>query len=96
MLPSNVRSKRAVKICTLKSNLSGIDRSKLVTVKTDTKYPIFGRRNYKACRFEIVAIIGAVDLRFEVRVQGERFSDNHRPLSVNWGAGGTAEPAGPA
>ncbi|KLU92198.1 hypothetical protein MAPG_11144 [Magnaporthiopsis poae ATCC 64411] len=85
-LPSNVKSERAVKICILKSNLSGIDKSKLVTVKMDTKYPILSKKKYKACRFEfeIVAIIGPVDLRFEVQVQGERFSDNHRPLSMNW------------
>lgn len=79
-LPSSMRLKKAVKICTLDSNLSGIDKSKLVTMKMDAQYRTFGKKKYQACRFEIVAIIRPADIRFEVQVKGERYPDNHRPF----------------
>ncbi|KAL8366622.1 hypothetical protein RB595_010471 [Gaeumannomyces hyphopodioides] len=90
-LRPSMRLMKATKLCTLDSNLSGIDRSKLVIMKTDGRYHLFGRKKYRACQFEIVVVVAPADLKFEVQVRGERFNDHHQPLTVKWDAEGATE-----
>ncbi|EJT70273.1 hypothetical protein GGTG_12446 [Gaeumannomyces tritici R3-111a-1] len=70
----SMRLIKAAKLCRLDSNLTGIDKSKLVTVKTDGRYHLFGRKRHRACRFEIAVVVAPADLKFETQVKGERFS----------------------
>jgi hypothetical protein len=46
-------------------------------------------KKYYLCSFEVKAIIGPADLRFELWFGGQRFSRNHEPVTVTWDADGS-------
>ncbi|KAL8365366.1 hypothetical protein RB595_004255 [Gaeumannomyces hyphopodioides] len=88
-LPGSTRDGIAVKLCDLQSDLSGIQQTKLVVKKT--RGTLFRRgKKYLLCEFDIVVTVAPADLKFELQVGGERFSGNHKPITIKWDPAGIA------
>jgi hypothetical protein len=87
-MPTSKRKGGVVKICDVKSDLSGVQESEL-----EKKYKRAGRfrrgRKWFVCRFEVRVIVAPADLRFELWFKGQKFSGNHEPITVQWDEEGT-------
>jgi len=73
----------AIKLCEVKSNLTGVQQEQLVLrEKRGTCFT----RGYKfyICQFDVRVIVGPADLRFELWFGGQRFAGNHEPIAVSW------------
>ncbi|KAI1056580.1 hypothetical protein LB507_002025, partial [Fusarium sp. FIESC RH6] len=84
-LPRSLKQAGVMKLCSVKSNLAGIEQHQLVLKE---KRGTCFRRGHKfyICRFDIRVIVAPVDLRFELWLGSKRFSGNHQPISVQWDA----------
>ncbi|GKU00247.1 hsp70 protein [Fusarium langsethiae] len=84
-LPRSLKQAGAMKLCSVKSNLAGIEQHQLVLKE---KRGTCFRRGHKfyICRFDIRVIVAPVDLRFELWFNKTKFSGNHQPVSVQWDA----------
>lgn len=67
----------------VKSDLTGVENADLVKRRKSKRFVFKGKKCY-LCVFEVKAIIGPADLRFELWFGGPRFSGNHEPLTVTW------------
>ncbi|KAL8282494.1 hypothetical protein RB600_005781 [Gaeumannomyces tritici] len=86
-LPRSTREGIAVKLCDLHSDLSGIQQTELVVKQT--RGTCFRRgKKYLLCEFDIVVTVAPADLKFELQVDGERFSRNHKPITIRWDPAG--------
>ncbi|KAI8676554.1 hypothetical protein LRP88_10436 [Fusarium phalaenopsidis] len=84
-LPRSLRQAGAMKLCSVKSNLAGIQQHQLVLKE---KRGTCFRRGVKfyICRFDVRVIVAPADLRFELWFGGTKFSGNHQPIAVQWNA----------
>jgi hypothetical protein len=84
-LPRSLKQAGVMKLCSVKSNLAGIEQHQLVLKE---KRGTCFRRGHKfyICRFDIRVIVAPVDLRFELWFNKTKFSGNHQPISVQWDA----------
>ncbi|KAJ4209414.1 hypothetical protein NW767_001321 [Fusarium falciforme] len=86
-LPRSLRQAGAMKLCSVRSNLAGIQQHQLVLKE---KRGTCFRRGVKfyICRFDVRVIVAPADLRFELWFGGTKFSGNHQPIAVQWNAAG--------
>ncbi|KAM0427272.1 hypothetical protein ACHAPT_007705 [Fusarium lateritium] len=86
-LPRSLKQAGAMKLCSVKSNLAGIQQHQLVLKE---KRGTCFRRGVKfyICRFDVRVIVAPADLRFELWFGGTKFSGNHQPIAVQWNAAG--------
>lgn len=71
----------------MKSNLTGIQNSELTKKRKEKKKVFFMKgKKFYLCTFDVRAIIAPADIRFELWFNGQRFSKNHEPIQINWGA----------
>ena len=86
-LPRSLKQAGVMKLCSVKSNLAGIEQHQLVLKE---KRGTCFRRGHKfyICRFDIRVIVAPVDLKFELWLGSKKFSGNHQPISVQWDAAG--------
>lgn len=84
-LPRSLKQAGVMRLCSVKSNLAGIEQRQLVLKE---KRGTCFRRGHKfyICRFDIRVIVAPADLRFELWFGGTKFSGNHQPISVQWDA----------
>ncbi|KAF5595893.1 hsp70 [Fusarium pseudoanthophilum] len=84
-LPRSLKQAGVMRLCSVKSNLAGIEQHQLVLKE---KRGTCFRRGHKfyICRFDIRVIVAPADLRFELWFGGTKFSGNHQPISVQWDA----------
>ncbi|EWZ92921.1 hypothetical protein FOWG_05873 [Fusarium oxysporum f. sp. lycopersici MN25] len=84
-LPRSLKQAGVMRLCSVKSNLAGIEQRQLVLKE---KQGTCFRRGHKfyICRFDIRVIVAPADLRFELWFGGTKFSGNHQPISVQWDA----------
>ncbi|KAH6966573.1 hypothetical protein EDB82DRAFT_548480 [Fusarium venenatum] len=84
-LPRSLKQAGAMKLCSVRSNLAGIEQHQLVLKE---KRGTCFRRGHKfyICRFDVRVIVAPVDLRFELWFNKTKFSGNHQPVSVQWDA----------
>ncbi|KAF5027453.1 hypothetical protein F66182_443 [Fusarium sp. NRRL 66182] len=86
-LPRSLRQAGAMKLCSVRSNLAGIEQNQLVL--KEKRGTCFRRgTKFYICRFDIRVIVAPVDLRFELWFGGTSFSGNHQPISVQWDPAG--------
>lgn len=87
-MPTSKRKGGVVKICDVKSDLSGVEESEL-----EKKYKRAGcfrkGKTWFVCHFEVRVIVAPADLRFELWFKGQKFSGNHDPITVQWDDEGT-------
>ncbi|KEZ40569.1 Uncharacterized protein SAPIO_CDS8481 [Scedosporium apiospermum] len=82
-LPRSLKQAGAIKLCEVKSNLTGVQQEQLVLrEKRGTCFT----RGYKfyICQFDVRVIVAPADLRFELWFGGQRFAGNHEPIAVSW------------
>lgn len=78
----------AVKLCDVKSNLTGVQQHQLVM--KNKRGTCFSRgHTYYIMNFDIRVIVAPADLRFELWFGGQKFSGNHEPIAVTWDQDGT-------
>lgn len=84
-LPRSLKQAGVMRLCSVKSNLAGIEQHQLVLKE---KRGTCFRRGHKfyICRFDIRVVVAPADLRFELWFGGTKFSGNHQPISVQWDA----------
>ncbi|PKS07401.1 hypothetical protein jhhlp_006003 [Lomentospora prolificans] len=82
-LPRSLKQAGAVKLCEVKSNLSGVQQEQLVLKE---KRGTCFTRGYKfyICQFDIRVIVAPADLRFELWFGGHKFAGNHEPIAISW------------
>lgn len=83
----------AIKLCDVKSNLSGVQQHQLVVEHKKGTCFSRGYTFYK-CQFEVRVIVAPADLRFELWFGGQKFAGNHEPIAVTWDQSGAATRAG--
>lgn len=74
----------ATTLCSVTSNLDGIQNDDLVRVNKRGGCCGFGYKTYFLCQFELRVIVAPADLRFELWFKGVKFSGNHEPVSIDW------------
>ncbi|KAK8036255.1 Hsp70 family chaperone [Apiospora rasikravindrae] len=82
-LPASLKHAGAIRLCEVKSNLTGVEQHQLAMKhKRGTCF----RAGYKfyICEFDIRAIVAPADLRFELWFGGTKFSSDHEPITVTW------------
>ena len=79
------------KLCCVTSNLTGVEQNQLVK-KKKRKMLFFSGYKYYVCTFDVHVIIAPADLRFELWFEGQKFSGNHEPISVQWDDASLAAP----
>ncbi|RGP69846.1 hypothetical protein FLONG3_7672 [Fusarium longipes] len=84
-LPRSLKQAGVMKLCSVKSNLDGIEQHQLV-LKEKRGTCLRRGHKYYICRFDIRVIVAPVDLRFELWFNKTKFSGNHQPISVHWDA----------
>lgn len=84
---TNVVADGVKQLCIVKSNLTGVKNSELIKKRMEKRLFLKGKKYY-LCTFEVKAIIGPADLRFELWFGGQRFSGNHEPLKITWDSEG--------
>ncbi|KAJ2899464.1 hypothetical protein MKZ38_003021 [Zalerion maritima] len=88
-LPRSLKQAGAVKLCDIKSNLSGVQQHQLALMHK--KGTCFSRGyTFYICQFEVRVIVAPADLRFELWFGGQRFAGNHEPIAVAWDQNGAA------
>ncbi|KAF4979510.1 hypothetical protein FZEAL_4278 [Fusarium zealandicum] len=82
-LPRSTKQAGATKLCSVKSNLAGVQQHQLVLKE---KRGTCFRRGIKfyICQFDVRVIVAPADLRFELWFGGTKFSGNHQPITVHW------------
>ncbi|KAJ4254954.1 hypothetical protein NW762_009754 [Fusarium torreyae] len=86
-LPRSIKQAGAMKLCSVKSNLAGVQQHQLVL--KEKRGTCFSRgTKFYICRFDVRVIVAPADLRFELWFGGAKFSGNHQPISVQWDAAG--------
>lgn len=92
-LPRSLKQAGAIRLCNVKSNLTGVQHHQLVQMyKRGT---CFSRGyTFYICRFEVRVIVAPADLRFELWFGGHKFAGNHEPIAVTWDQNGTATKTG--
>ncbi|KAM5352025.1 hypothetical protein ACJ41O_004748 [Fusarium nematophilum] len=85
-LPRSLKQAGVMKLCSVKSNLAGVQQHQLVLKE---KRGTCFRRGVKfyICQFDVRVIVAPADLRFELWFGGTKFSGNHQPVAVQWDAG---------
>lgn len=78
----------------VKSNLAGIQTSELTKKRGDKRAFFIKGRKFYLCTYEVKAIIAPADIRFELWFGGQRFSKNHEPIQIDWGAANGSPPGG--
>ncbi|KAK7952938.1 hsp70 family chaperone [Apiospora saccharicola] len=73
----------AVRLCEVKSNLTGIEQHQL-TMKHKRGTCFKAGYKFYICEFEIRVIVAPADLRFELWFGGTKFSSDHEPITVTW------------
>ena len=81
----------AKQLCTVKSDLTGVQEAQLEQRKQPSRSCLgLGRsKKFFICNFEVRAIVAPADLRFELWFGGTKFSGNHEPIQVTWDQEGT-------
>jgi hypothetical protein len=83
----------AVKLCDVKSNLTGVEQHQLVL--KNKRGTCFSRGYmFYICQFQIKVIVAPADLRFELWFGGQKFSGNHEPVTVTWDPNGAKSQGG--
>jgi hypothetical protein len=67
----------------VKSDLTGVQNSEMLMKRKARKFLRKGKKYY-LCTFDMKAIIGPADIRFEVWFGGQKFSGNHEPVKITW------------
>ncbi|KAI0127356.1 hypothetical protein BJ170DRAFT_369976 [Xylariales sp. AK1849] len=83
LLPTSINGGGAKQLCVVKSDLTGAKDSEMMMKRKAKRFLRKGRKYY-ICSFDVKAIVGPADLRFELWFGGERFSGNHEPIKVTW------------
>ncbi|KAF6803526.1 hsp70 family chaperone [Colletotrichum sojae] len=78
----------AVKLCDVKSNLTGVQQHQLV-MKNKRETCFSKGQTWYVMNFDIRVIVAPADLRFELWFGGNKFSGNHEPIAVTWDQDGT-------
>ncbi|KAH8660366.1 hypothetical protein BX600DRAFT_383457 [Xylariales sp. PMI_506] len=89
-LPTNTSQGGVRQLCIVKSNLTGVSEDDLV-MKRKSGVSFLKGKKYYLCKFDVKAIIGPADLRFELWFAGQRLSGNHDPLQVTWDTEGSGD-----
>ncbi|KAH8657847.1 hypothetical protein BX600DRAFT_415644 [Xylariales sp. PMI_506] len=82
-LPCSLKHAGAIKLCDVKSNLTGVQQHQLV-MKNKRGTCFSNGYTFYMCAFDIKVIVAPADLRFELWFGGEKFSGNHEPVTVTW------------
>ncbi|KAK8054456.1 hypothetical protein PG994_009523 [Apiospora phragmitis] len=82
-LPASLKHAGAVRLCEVKSNLTGVEQHQL-TMKHKRGTCFKAGYKFYICEFEIRVIVAPADLRFELWFGGTRFSSDHEPITVTW------------
>ncbi|KAH7115505.1 hypothetical protein B0J13DRAFT_514682 [Dactylonectria estremocensis] len=82
-LPRSLKQAGATKLCSVKSNLTGVQQSQLI-LKKKRGCCVWRGYLFYVCRFDVRVIVAPADLRFELWFDGCRFSGNHEPIAVKW------------
>ncbi|KAF7554373.1 hypothetical protein G7Z17_g2975 [Cylindrodendrum hubeiense] len=82
-LPRSLKQAGASKLCSVKSNLAGIEQNEMVLKKKRRSWFRKGNSFY-VCQFDVRVIVAPADLRFELWFGGYKFSGNHEPIAVKW------------
>ena len=82
----------AIKLCEVKSNLTGVEQHQLVLKHKRGTCFTRGHMFY-ICNFDIKVIVAPADLRFELWFGGHKFSGNHEPITISWDAEGAKSKA---
>lgn len=77
----------ARKLCTVTSNLAGVQDHEMVMKRKARRFFFKGKKFY-LCTFEVRAIVAPADIRFELWFAGNRFSKNHESIKIAWNANG--------
>ncbi|KAH7123083.1 hypothetical protein EDB81DRAFT_913210 [Dactylonectria macrodidyma] len=85
-LPRSMKQAGAMKLCDVRSNLTGVHQTQMV-LKHKRGHCFSRGTNYYICDFEVRVIVGPADLNFELWFAGQKFSGNHEPIAVQWGSG---------
>ncbi|KAI8626054.1 hypothetical protein F5Y19DRAFT_488550 [Xylariaceae sp. FL1651] len=82
-LPHNVDQAGAKQLCIVKCDLTGVQHDDMEK-RRKSKRLIFKGAKFYVCTFEMHAIVGPADIRFELWFSGQRYSGNHEPIKVSW------------
>ncbi|KAK8137319.1 hsp70 family chaperone [Apiospora sp. TS-2023a] len=82
-LPASMKHAGAVRLCEVKSNLTGVEQHQL-TMKHKRGTCFKAGYKFYICEFEIRVIVAPADLRFELWFGGTKFSSDHEPITVTW------------
>ncbi|KAH7126111.1 hypothetical protein EDB81DRAFT_203545 [Dactylonectria macrodidyma] len=82
-LPRSLKKAGATKLCSVKSNLAGVQQHQMVLKKKRKSWFRKGQSFY-LCQFDVRVIVAPADLRFELWFGGYKFSGNHEPIAVKW------------
>ncbi|KAH6871409.1 hypothetical protein B0T10DRAFT_260960 [Thelonectria olida] len=83
LLPRSLKKAGALKLCSVRSNLAGVQQKQMVRKKKRRGWLLKGT-TYFILQFDIHVIVAPAELRFELWFEGARFSGNHQPISVTW------------
>ncbi|KAH8880209.1 hypothetical protein GQ53DRAFT_737405 [Thozetella sp. PMI_491] len=82
-LPRSLKHGGAVKLCDVKSNLTGVQQHQLI--QKHKRGTCFSKGHmFYICQFDVKVIVAPADLRFELWFGGQKFSGNHDPITVKW------------
>ncbi|KAM5373928.1 hypothetical protein ACJZ2D_006757 [Fusarium nematophilum] len=87
VLPRSLRQASVKKLCTVKSNLTGVQQHELEEKKKRGCCFSTGYKYY-SCVFDVRVIVAPADLRFELWFRGQKFSRNPGPIKVEWNSVG--------
>ncbi|KAM3566714.1 hypothetical protein ARSEF4850_000365 [Beauveria asiatica] len=86
-LPTSLKKAGVTKLCSVRSNLEGVQQHQLVLKQKRGTCFSKGHKFY-ICEFEVRVIVAPADLRFELWFGGYKFSGNHEPVGVVWDEAG--------
>ncbi|KAK8144135.1 hypothetical protein G3M48_006267 [Beauveria asiatica] len=86
-LPTSLKQAGVTKLCSVRSNLEGVQQHQLVLKQKRGTCFSKGHKFY-ICEFEVRVIVAPADLRFELWFGGYKFSGNHEPVGVVWDEAG--------
>lgn len=87
-MPTSKKKGGVVKVCDVKSDLSGVEEGELE--KKHKRAGCFKKgKTWLVCHFEVRVIVTPADLRFELWYKEQKFSGNHDPITVQWDEDGT-------
>jgi hypothetical protein len=83
VLPGDHSPSGVQQLCVVYSNLTGVKNDELIKKRKERRL-FFKGKKYYLCAFEVKAIIGPADLKFELWFGGKRFSGNYAPVEITW------------